>query len=86
MANGYVQYQLYWVDCDAEGSDLILVFARDTVSIVIHRICPVLLQKASKQERRTNVFVSWSLIIGLIVVVAMCLAAWFFSPKGENLT
>ncbi|KAJ5172796.1 V-type proton ATPase subunit e [Penicillium capsulatum] len=28
----------------------------------------------------------WSLIIGLIVVVAASLAAWFFSPKGENLT
>lgn len=29
---------------------------------------------------------SWSLIIGLIVVVAASLAAWFFSPKGQNLT
>ncbi|KAJ5651269.1 uncharacterized protein N7484_004992 [Penicillium longicatenatum] len=28
----------------------------------------------------------WSLIIGMIVVFAACLAAWFFSPKGENLT
>lgn len=27
---------------------------------------------------------SWSVIIGLVIVVAMGLAAWFFAPKGEN--
>lgn len=26
----------------------------------------------------------WSVIIGFVIVVAMALAAWFFSPKGEN--
>ncbi|KAK4103660.1 hypothetical protein N658DRAFT_505325 [Parathielavia hyrcaniae] len=26
----------------------------------------------------------WSVIIGLVIVVAMAIAAWFFSPKGEN--
>ncbi|KAL3447575.1 hypothetical protein BJX65DRAFT_93004 [Aspergillus insuetus] len=29
---------------------------------------------------------SWSLLIGLIVVVAAGVAAWLFSPKGENQT
>ncbi|KAJ5666797.1 hypothetical protein N7462_011206 [Penicillium macrosclerotiorum] len=28
----------------------------------------------------------WSLFFGLIIIVALCLAAWFFSPKGENQT
>ncbi|KAJ6090546.1 ATPase V0 complex subunit E1/e2 [Penicillium sp. IBT 16267x] len=28
----------------------------------------------------------WSLLIGLIVVAAACMAAWFFSPKGDNQT
>ncbi|KAJ5273256.1 ATPase V0 complex subunit E1/e2 [Penicillium angulare] len=28
----------------------------------------------------------WSLLVGLIIVVAASLAAYFFSPKGENLT
>ncbi|KAL4807044.1 ATPase, V0 complex, subunit E1/e2 [Aspergillus unguis] len=28
----------------------------------------------------------WSLIIGLIVVVAAAVAAWVFSPKGDNQT
>ncbi|KAJ5484053.1 V-type proton ATPase subunit e [Penicillium diatomitis] len=28
----------------------------------------------------------WSLLVGLIVIVALSLAAWFFSPKGENQT
>ncbi|KAJ5728688.1 V-type proton ATPase subunit e [Penicillium malachiteum] len=28
----------------------------------------------------------WSLLVGLIVVVAASLGAWFFSPKGENRT
>jgi len=26
----------------------------------------------------------WSIFIGLAVVAAMCVAAWIFSPKGEN--
>ncbi|KAK3906289.1 ATPase, V0 complex, subunit E1/e2 [Staphylotrichum tortipilum] len=26
----------------------------------------------------------WSIIIGLVIIVAMCLASWFFAPKGEN--
>jgi hypothetical protein len=29
---------------------------------------------------------SWSIIIGLVVVVLTSLAAWFFAPKGENQT
>jgi len=29
---------------------------------------------------------SWSIIIGLIVVVSASLIAWFFAPKGENQT
>ncbi|EPS28186.1 V-type proton ATPase subunit e [Penicillium oxalicum] len=28
----------------------------------------------------------WSLLVGLIVIVALSLAAWFFSPKGETQT
>ncbi|KAL4875305.1 V-type proton ATPase subunit E [Aspergillus karnatakaensis] len=28
----------------------------------------------------------WSLLIGLIVVVAAGIAAWVFSPKGDNQT
>ncbi|KXJ85832.1 ATPase, V0 complex, subunit E1/e2 [Microdochium bolleyi] len=28
----------------------------------------------------------FSIFIGLAVVVAMCVAAWFLSPKGENQT
>ncbi|KAJ9138821.1 hypothetical protein NKR23_g8218 [Pleurostoma richardsiae] len=26
----------------------------------------------------------WSIFVGLFVVVAMGIAAWFLSPKGEN--
>jgi len=26
----------------------------------------------------------WSIFIGLAIVIAMCAAAWVFSPKGEN--
>lgn len=26
----------------------------------------------------------WSIFIGLAVVAAFCVAAWVFSPKGEN--
>ncbi|KLU86217.1 hypothetical protein MAPG_05234 [Magnaporthiopsis poae ATCC 64411] len=26
----------------------------------------------------------WSIFIGLVIVGAMCAAAWIFSPKGEN--
>ncbi|KAK3943868.1 ATPase, V0 complex, subunit E1/e2 [Diplogelasinospora grovesii] len=26
----------------------------------------------------------WSVFVGLFVIVAMCAAAWFLSPKGEN--
>ncbi|KAL2206638.1 V-type proton ATPase subunit E [Sarocladium strictum] len=26
----------------------------------------------------------YSIFIGLAVIVAMCVASWFFSPKGEN--
>ncbi|KAJ6011959.1 hypothetical protein N7499_013071 [Penicillium canescens] len=28
----------------------------------------------------------WSLVIGLIIIVAASVAAWFLSPKGENQT
>ncbi|KAL4939511.1 ATPase, V0 complex, subunit E1/e2 [Aspergillus filifer] len=28
----------------------------------------------------------WSLILGLIIVVAAAVAAWVFSPKGDNQT
>jgi hypothetical protein len=30
--------------------------------------------------------ISWSVIIGLVIVVLACLAGWFFSPKGETQT
>lgn len=26
----------------------------------------------------------YSIFVGLVVIAAMCVAAWFFSPKGEN--
>ena len=26
----------------------------------------------------------YSIFVGLVVIVALCLASWFFSPKGEN--
>jgi len=26
----------------------------------------------------------WSVIIGFVIVAAMCVGAWFFAPKGEN--
>lgn len=29
---------------------------------------------------------SWSLLVGLLVVVVFSLVAWFFCPKGENQT
>ncbi|KAF4771569.1 hypothetical protein HAV15_004243 [Penicillium sp. str.  len=28
----------------------------------------------------------WSLVIGLIVIIAFSTAAWFLSPKGDNQT
>ncbi|KAI0025543.1 ATPase, V0 complex, subunit E1/e2 [Xylariomycetidae sp. FL0641] len=28
----------------------------------------------------------YSIFIGLIIVAALCAAAWFFAPKGENQT
>ncbi|KAI0875232.1 ATPase, V0 complex, subunit E1/e2 [Hypoxylon argillaceum] len=28
----------------------------------------------------------YSVFIGLVIVAAMCVAAWFLSPKGENQT
>jgi len=28
----------------------------------------------------------WSIIIGLVIVVVLCVLAWFFSPKGDNQT
>ncbi|TEY57459.1 hypothetical protein BOTCAL_0218g00090 [Botryotinia calthae] len=28
----------------------------------------------------------WSIVIGLIIVVLACAAAWLLSPKGENQT
>lgn len=28
----------------------------------------------------------WSLLVGLIIIVALSTAAWFLSPKGENQT
>ncbi|EXJ90222.1 hypothetical protein A1O1_03321 [Capronia coronata CBS 617.96] len=31
-------------------------------------------------------FTRWSLIIGLVVIVALSAGAWFLSPKGENQT
>lgn len=33
-----------------------------------------------------NRFYRWSLLIGLIIVVVASLAAWMFSPKGDNQT
>jgi hypothetical protein len=29
---------------------------------------------------------SWSIFIGLVVVILASVAAWFFSPKGETQT
>jgi hypothetical protein len=29
---------------------------------------------------------SWSLLIGLLVVIAFCVGSWFLAPKGENHT
>jgi hypothetical protein len=29
---------------------------------------------------------SWSIIVGLVIVVLASIAAWFFSPKGETQT
>jgi V-type H+-transporting ATPase subunit e len=29
---------------------------------------------------------SWSLLVGLIIIVALSTAAWFLSPKGDNQT
>ncbi|OBT76507.1 hypothetical protein VF21_03994 [Pseudogymnoascus sp. 05NY08] len=29
---------------------------------------------------------SWSILIGFVVIVLASVAAWFFSPKGENQT
>lgn len=26
----------------------------------------------------------YSIFVGLVVIAAMCVAAWFFAPKGEN--
>jgi len=26
----------------------------------------------------------YSIFVGLVIIVALCAAAWFFSPKGEN--
>lgn len=26
----------------------------------------------------------WSIFIGLFIIAAMCVGAWFLSPKGEN--
>ncbi|KAK5998184.1 Low dye-binding protein 10 [Cladobotryum mycophilum] len=26
----------------------------------------------------------YSIFIGLVVIVALCIASWFLSPKGEN--
>ncbi|KAJ6100064.1 hypothetical protein N7467_001599 [Penicillium canescens] len=34
----------------------------------------------------TDTSSSWSLVIGLIIIVAASVAAWFLSPKGENQT
>ncbi|KAJ5780283.1 hypothetical protein N7457_005443 [Penicillium paradoxum] len=31
-------------------------------------------------------FCSWSLVIGLVIIVALSTAAWFLSPKGDNQT
>ncbi|KAJ5510066.1 ATPase, V0 complex, subunit E [Penicillium expansum] len=28
----------------------------------------------------------WSLVIGLIIIIAFSTAAWFLSPKGDNQT
>ncbi|CAI7597977.1 unnamed protein product [Penicillium viridicatum] len=31
-------------------------------------------------------FNSWSMVIGLIIIIALSTAAWFLSPKGDNQT
>ncbi|ETI27382.1 hypothetical protein G647_09572, partial [Cladophialophora carrionii CBS 160.54] len=28
----------------------------------------------------------WSILVGLVVIVALSVGAWFLSPKGENQT
>ena len=45
----------------------------------------MLLQQLVSSRELTNGY-RWSLIIGLIVVVVLSVAAYIFSPKGENLT
>lgn len=35
-------------------------------------------------QRSANSSISWSIIISIVVVGVISLAAWFFSPKGEN--
>jgi hypothetical protein len=32
----------------------------------------------------TSSTISWSIFIGLVVVILASVAAWFFSPKGET--
>jgi V-type H+-transporting ATPase subunit e len=31
-----------------------------------------------------DIVLRWSIFIGLFIIAAMCVAAWFLSPKGEN--
>ena len=40
----------------------------------------------SVQIANIYIFFSWSLFVGLIVVVAASVAGWFLSPKNESRT
>jgi hypothetical protein len=42
--------------------------------------------REARREADSKATNSGSVFIGLIIVVAMCVGAWFFSPKGENQT
>lgn len=45
--------------------------------------------QGNKEKKKVNEILCvyrWSLLIGLIVVVGAAVAAWVFSPKGDNQT
>jgi hypothetical protein len=55
------------------------------------RVCKTFTALPASVQSRSNLAnhnsqCSWSIIIGLVVVLLACGAAWFFSPKGETQT
>ncbi|KAI0967697.1 ATP synthase subunit H-domain-containing protein [Xylaria arbuscula] len=52
----------------------------DTTSSTFARIRPLDAHNLAYTSRQYSIF------IGLVIVAAMCVAAWFLSPKGENQT